>query len=45
MDTQPAKSRLNSLIFQIRGNKVMLDSDLAKLYEVDTNIPSITYIM
>ncbi len=27
---------LNSLIFQIKGQNVMLDSDLAKLYETDT---------
>ena len=36
MDKQPAKSTLNLLIFQIRGQNVMLDSDLAKLYETDT---------
>ena len=36
MDKQPAKSTLNSLIFQIRGHNVMLDSDLAKLYETET---------
>ena len=36
MDKQPAKSTANSLIFEIRGQNVMLDSDLAKLYETDT---------
>jgi hypothetical protein len=36
MDKQPAKSKLNTLIFQIRGYNVMLDSDLAKLYDTDT---------
>jgi hypothetical protein len=36
MDKQPEKSKLNSLIFQIRGHNVMLDSDLAKLYDTDT---------
>ena len=36
MDNQPAKSKLNSLIFQIRGHNVMLDSDLAKLYDTET---------
>ena len=36
MDNQPAKSTLSSLIFQIRGHSVMLDSDLAKLYDTDT---------
>jgi len=36
MNKQPAKSMLNSLIFQIKGQNVMLDSDLAKLYETDT---------
>jgi hypothetical protein len=36
MNKQPAKSTLNSHIFQIRGHNVMLDSDLAKLYETDT---------
>ena len=36
MDKQPAKSNLSSLIFNIRGRNVMLDSDLAKLYDTDT---------
>jgi len=36
MDKKPAKSKLNSLIFHIRGHNVMLDSDLAKLYDIDT---------
>ena len=30
------KTKLNSLIFQIREINVMLDSDLAELYETDT---------
>ena len=36
-----ASSKLNqiqNLIFEIRGQKVMLDSDLAKLYEIETKI-------
>jgi hypothetical protein len=36
MNTQPAKSKLGSLIFRNRGLNVMLDSDLAKLYDTDT---------
>lgn len=36
MSDLPIKSKLNSLIFQIRGLNVMLDSDLAELYETDT---------
>ena len=32
----PVKSKLDSLIFLIRGLNVMLDSDLAELYETDT---------
>jgi hypothetical protein len=36
MNKPPVKSTLDSLIFQIRGHNVMLDSDLAKLYETDT---------
>lgn len=28
--------QIQKLIYQIRGHKVMLDSDLAKLYEVET---------
>ena len=36
MDKQPVKSKLNSLIFQISGHNVMLDSDLAKLYDTET---------
>ena len=36
MDKQPVKSKLNSFIFQIRGHNVMLDSDLAKLYDTET---------
>jgi len=30
-------SQIENMIFIIRGQKVMLDSDLAKLYEVDTS--------
>ncbi|MEA3288919.1 MAG: ORF6N domain-containing protein [Campylobacterota bacterium] len=30
------KSEINSKIFEIRGVRVMLDSDLAKLYQVET---------
>lgn len=29
---------IQSLIYEIRGCKVMLDSDLAKLYEVKTKV-------
>lgn len=36
MDNKPVKSTLSTLIFQIRGHSVMLDSDLAKLYDTDT---------
>jgi hypothetical protein len=36
MSTKPAKSTHSSLIFQIRGHNVMLDSDLAKLYDTET---------
>ena len=36
MNKQPAISNLSSLIFNIRGRNVMLDSDLAKLYDTDT---------
>lgn len=36
MSNLPIKSKINSLIFQIRGLNVMLDSDLAELYETDT---------
>ena len=28
---------IENLIYEIRGKQVMLDSDLAKLYEVETN--------
>jgi len=34
--TQPAPTRIESLIYTIRGLRVMLDSDLAKIYEVST---------
>jgi hypothetical protein len=34
--TQPAPTRIESLIFTIRGLRVMLDSDLAKIYGVST---------
>lgn len=30
-------SQIENMIYVIRGNKVMLDSDLAKLYEVETS--------
>ena len=36
MSNLPVKTKLNSLIFQIRGINVMLDSDLAELYETNT---------
>ena len=36
MSKLPMKTKLNSLIFQIREINVMLDSDLAELYETDT---------
>ena len=39
MSNLPIKSELNSRIFQIRGLNVMLDSDLAELYETDTKKP------
>ena len=29
---------IQKLIYEIRGHKVMLDSDLARLYEVETRI-------
>ena len=28
--------KIQSMIYEIRGHKVMLDSDLARLYEIDT---------
>ena len=31
-----ALTKLKSMIYEIRGHKVMLDSDLAELYEVET---------
>lgn len=34
--TQPAPARIESLIYTIRGLRVMLDSDLAKIYGVTT---------
>jgi phage regulator Rha-like protein len=34
--TQPAPTRIGSLIYTIRGLRVMLDSDLAKIYNVQT---------
>jgi hypothetical protein len=34
--TQPATTRIESLIYTIRGLRVMLDSDLAKIYGVTT---------
>ena len=29
---------IQNLIYEIRGRKVMLDSDLAKLYQVETKV-------
>jgi hypothetical protein len=29
-------SQIQNLIYEIRGHKVMLDSDLARLYEIET---------
>jgi hypothetical protein len=34
--TQPAPTRIESLIYTVRGLRVMLDSDLAKIYGVTT---------
>lgn len=31
-------TRIQNLIYEIRGYKVMLDSDLAALYEVETRV-------
>jgi hypothetical protein len=31
-------TKLQKMIYEIRGQKVMLDSDLAKLYEIDTKV-------
>ena len=31
-------SKTESMIYVIRGHKVMLDSDLAELYEVETKV-------
>jgi hypothetical protein len=31
-------AQLQKLIYEIRGHKVMLDSDLARLYEIETKI-------
>jgi len=36
MTNLSVKSEMNSFIFQIRGLNVMLDSDLAELYETET---------
>ena len=36
MSNLSVRSKLNSLIFKIRGLNVMLDSDLAEIYETDT---------
>ena len=36
MKNEIMKVDYNSLIYEIRGNKVMLDSDLANLYGVET---------
>ncbi len=34
----PAKNKIISKIYEIRGQKVMLDRDLAALYQVETRI-------
>ncbi len=36
MELEKIDSRLEQMIYEIRGKQVMLDSDLAKLYEVET---------
>ena len=36
MQTELIKANYHSLIFEFRGHKVMLDSDLAALYQVET---------
>lgn len=35
-DTEPLSLPIEPLIYQVRGYQVMLDSDLARLYGVDT---------
>lgn len=35
-DTEPLSLQIEPLIYQVRGHQVMLDSDLARLYGVDT---------
>lgn len=35
-DTEPLSPQIEPLIYQVRGYQVMLDSDLARLYGVDT---------
>jgi hypothetical protein len=32
----PKLTQLQEMIYEIRGQKVMLDSDLARLYEIET---------
>ena len=38
MDSTLIKAEYQSLIFEIRGYKVMIDSDLAALYETETKV-------
>jgi hypothetical protein len=38
MDSLPIEQTVENLIYLIRGQKVMLDEDLAQLYKVDTRI-------
>jgi hypothetical protein len=35
---QNAMTKIKGMIYEIRGHKVMLDSDLAELYEVETKV-------
>jgi len=37
------KERIKRIIFLIRGQKVILDRDLADLYEVTDNVQDIVY--
>jgi len=37
------KERIERIIFLIRGQKVILDRDLADLYEVTDNVQDIVY--
>jgi hypothetical protein len=38
MKTQVVKADYSSLIFEFKGHKVMIDADLAVLYEVSTKV-------